>query len=139
MKQLALIAMLALAVSGLVFADHHENSYKKIATVHDLMEAVVKPNMDKLAEMKKAGGPADAGQWKHSNAYASVIAEMGQLMLLDGRVKDEVWEDGAKKMLEASKATMTASMRKDTAAWMEGLTGMSGGCRTCHKAHKPKK
>ena len=131
--------MLALSVSGLVFADHHETSYKKIATVHDLMGVVVKPSMDALAEMKKAGGPADKDQWKKANAHASTIAEMGQLMLLDGRVKDEPWEDGAKKMLEAAKATMTASMRQDTAGWMEGLTGMSGGCRTCHKVHKPKK
>lgn len=139
MKQIALVAALALTVSGLVFADNHETTYKKIATVHDMMANVVKPNMDKLAEMKKAGGPADKDGWKAANAAASVIAEANQLMLLDGRIKDEVWEDGANQVVEAAKATMTASMRMDTAGWMEGLTGMSGGCRTCHKVHKPKK
>lgn len=139
MKQLAILAALALTVSGLVFADHHESAYKKIATPHDIMAGIVKPNMDKLAEMKKAGGPADKDGWKHANAYASVIAEGNQLLLLDGRIKDKIWEDGAKQVIEAAKATMTASMRQDTAGFMEGLNGMGAGCKTCHTVHKPKK
>ena len=138
MKKLALVAVLALSV-GVLASAHEEDSYKKIATVHDIMEAVVKPNMDKLAEMKKAGGPTDEKDWKHANAYASVIAEASQLMLLDGRIKDQAWEDGAKQSVEGGKASMTAAMRQDTEGWMKSLDMLGGGCRTCHKVHKPKK
>ncbi|MBI1354725.1 MAG: hypothetical protein GC160_10285 [Acidobacteria bacterium] len=137
MKQLALLAALALTVSAGLFAADHE--YKKIATVHDIMEAIVKPNMDLLAEMKKSGGPSDEKQWKQANRAASIIGEGAELMLLDGRIKDQAWEDGAKMAIDGAQKSMTAAMRKDTNAWMESLNGIGGGCRTCHKVHKPKK
>ena len=137
MKQIARLTVLACtAAAALVAADHQ---YKKIATVHDIMAAIVKPNMDFLAELKKTGGPADEKQWKEANRAASMIGEGTALTLLDGRVKDQVWEDGAKMTLDGVQQSMTAAMRKDANAWMESLNGIGGGCRTCHKVHKPKK
>ena len=127
----------ALALTALVFAEDHE--YKKNATAHDWMEVVVKPTMDNLAAMKKAGGPQEKKDWKHSNAWASVLAESAQLMLMDGRVKDDVWEDGAKQMIAGAEATMKASMRMDAEGWNAGLGQMGASCRACHKVHKPKK
>ncbi len=137
MKRLIAVIAAALALTALVFAEDH--SYQKKATAHDLMEVVVKPTMDQLAAMNKAGGPQEKADWKHANAWASVLAESSQLLLMDGRVKDEVWSDGAKQMLEGAEATMTASMRMDAEGWKAGLGKMGGGCRTCHNVHKPKK
>jgi cytochrome c556 len=135
-KILWLVASSLIAVGSAAAADH---TYAKIATPHDLMAGAVKPNMDRLAEMRKAGGPKEIDEWKQANASASVIGEVNQLMLLDGRIKDQAWEDGATKVIEAAKATMTAAMRQDMNGFNSGLDGMSQGCRTCHKVHKPKK
>ena len=136
MRKILWLLTLSLTAVGVVAAGEH--AYSKMATAHDLMEAVVKPNMDKLAEMRKAGGPQEMKDWKHANAWASVVGEANQILLLDGRIKDDAWEQGAMKVVEGAKATMTASMRQDANGFNEGLTGMSQGCRTCHKVHKPK-
>lgn len=137
MKKILWLLTLSLTAAGVVAAGEH--AYSKMATPHDVMEYVVKPNMDKLAELRKAGGPQEMRDWRRANAWASVVGEAGQLMLMDGRVKDDAWEQGAMKVVEAAKATMTAAMRQDADGFNEGLTGMSQGCRTCHKVHKPKK
>ncbi len=137
MRKILWLVALSLTAAGVVVAGEH--AYSKMATAHDVMEAVVKPNMDKLAALRKAGGPKEMKDWKHANAWASVVGEANQLMLLDGRIKDQAWEDGAMKVVEAAKKTMTAAMRQDMDGFNEGLTGMSQGCRTCHKVHKPKK
>lgn len=139
MNKISVAAFTALALGGLLWADHHEHAYKKKATAHDLMEVVVKPTMDQLAALREAGGPQEKKDWKHSNAWASVLAESGQLLLMDGRVKDEVWADGAKQLIAGAEATMKASMRMDAEGWNAGLAAMGGGCESCHTAHKPKK
>lgn len=136
MKKTLWLVALSLALAGVVAAGEH--AYSKMATPHDLMAAVVKPNMDKLAEIRKAGGPKEMDDWKHVNAYASVIGESGQLMLMDGWVKDEAWSDGAAKLVDAAKATMTAAMRQDADGLNAGMQAMGAGCKTCHAVHKPK-
>jgi hypothetical protein len=137
MKKILWLGTLSLTAAGLVAAADH--TYSKLASPHDLMAGAVKANMDSLAEMRKAGGPKVEDDWKKANAWASVVGEVNQLMLLDGRIKDQVWEDGATKVVEAAKATMAATTKQDVNAFNAGLDGMSQGCRTCHKVHKPKK
>jgi len=139
MKKLSLFACLALLGAALLTAAHHESSPKAVASVHDLMEDVVKPNMDVLAAMKKRGGPQSEQDWKKSKSAASLIGEGAQLMLHPERVKDEAWTGGAEKSIEGAAAVMAAAEKQDTEAWMAGLTMTGQGCRTCHKPHKPKK
>ena len=136
MKKILWLVTLSLTAAGIAAAG---DAYSKMATAHDLMEAVVKPNMDKLAEIRRAGGPKEMKDWKHVNAYASLLGESGQLMLMEGWVKDDAWKDGASKLVEAAKATMTAAMRQDADGVNAGMGALGAGCKTCHAVHKPKK
>jgi cytochrome c556 len=137
MKKILWLVALSLTAAGIVAAGEH--AYSKMATPHDLMEGLVKPNMDNLAAMRKAGGPKEMKDWRHVNAWASMLGEAGQIMLMDGWVKDEAWEDGAEKVVEAAKATMTAAMRQDAEGVNAGMGQLGAGCKTCHAVHKPKK
>ncbi len=134
MRKFSFVAALALLGAGLIYADH---TYEGVADVHDIMEIVQKPSMDHLAAIMKAGGPQSDDDWKHSKAYASVLAETTQLLLMGGRVKDEVWTNGSEAVIGGAKAVMAASEAKDLAAWKGGVGQMGKGCRTCHKVHKP--
>jgi cytochrome c556 len=136
MNKILWVAALSLAAAGVVPAADH--AYSKMATPHDLMAAVVKPNMDNLAAIRKAGGPKEIDDWKHVNAYAAVLGEAGQLMLMDGWVKDDAWKNGAAKLVDAAKATMTAAVRQDAEGVNAGMGAMGAGCKTCHAVHKPK-
>ena len=136
MKNKLWIVVIAVAMAGAVRAEH---TYEKVASAHDIMELVQEPNMDGLAVMMKAGGPQSERDWKHAKAHASVLAESSQLLLMGGRIKDDVWETGANTVIGAGKASMRAAEAKDLGAWKKATAEIGKGCRGCHKVHKPKK
>ena len=136
MKNKLWIVVVALALAGVLYAEH---TYEKVASAHDIMELVQEPNMDRLAAMMKTGGPQSERDWKHAKAYASILAESSQLLLMAGRIKDDVWETGAIAVNNASKASMRAAEAKDLDAWRTANAAIGKGCRGCHKVHKPKK
>lgn len=139
MKRSGLLIATVVLVAGVAFAAHHEFSYQKVASAHALMDYVVKPVNGKLGAIRKAGGPADDGQWKSVHEHAAVLAEVGQLLQLGGRVKDDVWAANAAKLVDGAQAQMKAAMAKDTEAWMAAAKMTGGSCAGCHKVHKPKK
>ncbi len=134
MKRLFGVLAVVLTLTALGFAADFE--YQKKASTHDLMWGVVKPSMDGLAAMNKAGGPQNDADWKHARAWASVLAESGELLQMDGRVKDDVWTDGAQQVVTGGEAAMQASMGKDSEALKASMGQIGGGCRTCHQAHR---
>ena len=139
MKKILIAAILACAVAGAVYANSDgAHEYKKTASVHDLMEYMVKPAMAKIKEYREAGGPADKEQWQKAYGAISMVTEASQLVLMDGRIKDDAWSDGAKKVIEAAQGAMMGAYRMDADGYNKGLKAMSAGCKTCHDVHKKK-
>jgi cytochrome c556 len=134
MRKMLIFVLLAVLGAGLLYADH---TYESVANAPDLMAFVQKPSMDQLAAIMKAGGPQSDDDWKLSRAHASILSEATQLLLMGGRVKDEVWTSGADLVIGGAKMAVTASESKDLAAWKSGIGQMGKGCRTCHKVHRP--
>ena len=131
------MALLASAVVGVGRADSDEaHAYKKAASVHDIMEYMVEPAMDKLKAYREAGGPSDKAEWKKAFRAVSMVSEATQLMLMGGRVKDDAWRDGASAVVAAARDTMMGAYRMDANGYYKGLKAMSAGCKTCHEVHK---
>ncbi len=81
MSRIFVVSLLTIALAGLCLADSHEKpAYQKAAAIQDLMEVMVKPSMDKIQAMSKAGGPANKDEWKEANSAASLLVEAAQLM-----------------------------------------------------------
>lgn len=137
MTRIFAAALLACLTAGVGFADNHEGHvYKKAASVHDIMEYMVEPAMDKIKAYREAGGPSDKDEWKKAHGAVSMVLEATQLALMGGRVKDDAWLDGANQVVAAAQETMTSAYRMDAAGYYKGLKAMSAGCKTCHKVHK---
>ena len=135
MRKLTPALFLAFSLTLLPAADH---VYEEVASAHDLMDYIMKPSMDKLVAMNKAGGPQSEKDWKHAKAYASILAETGQLLLMAGRIKDEAWGKGARRVISGAKDSMVAAEATDISAWRAAAGSIGRGCRGCHKVHKPK-
>ena len=138
-KVLLLAGSFALACSLMFAAAHAEHHYDKVGGVHGIMEYGVKAPNGKISAMRKAGGPENEKDWKSSEHAAGMIGESMNLVLMGGRVKDDIWKQGAIDSLTGAKALVAASKSMDTAAWMKATGKMGQGCRGCHKKHKPKK
>ena len=136
MHSIVSFCVLALSLAGWARAEH---SYEKVASVHDIMEALQGPNMKALSAMMKAGGPGSDDDWKAAKKRISLIGESTQLMLMAGRVKDEPWTKGALKVVAGSKQAISAVEARDAEAFRAAMGGVGGGCRSCHKVYKKKK
>ena len=120
-------------------AENGGHVYKKAAAVNDLMEYMVKPAMDRIKVYREAGGPANKDEWQKAFGAISMVNEASQLILMDGRAKDQAWSEGAGKVIAASRDAMLGAYRMDLDGYSKGLKAMSGGCKTCHDVHKKDK
>ncbi len=136
MRTVLVAAAAALVVSIFAVADNQEHTYKKAAPVPDLMEYMVKPAMDKVKAFGEAGGPSGKDEWKKAFGAVSMVNEASQLVLMDGRVKDDAWRDGATKVVAATRDAMMGAYRMDADGYNESLKAMRTGCKTCHDVHK---
>lgn len=137
MRKLLLAGVVTLAVSiGAVAESNGGHSYKKAASVPDLMEYMVKPAMDRVKAFGEAGGPSGRDEWKKAFGAVSMVNEASQLVLMDGRVKDDAWRDGATKVVAATRDAMMGAYRMDADGFNKGLKAMRSGCKTCHDVHK---
>ena len=140
MRKIWTVAIVACAMAGSSYANDNEgHAYKKSAAVQQLMEYMVKPAMAKIKEYREAGGPADKEQWQKAYGAITMVVEANQLVLMDGRIKDEAWSNGAKQVIEAAQGAMMGAYRMDADGLNKGVKAMSAGCKTCHDVHKKKK
>ncbi|MCY4593520.1 MAG: hypothetical protein OXC19_01820 [Bryobacterales bacterium] len=140
MRKIWTVAIVACAMAGTTYAnDQGGHAYKKTATVQKLMEYMVKPAMAKIKEYREAGGPANKEEWQAAHGAISMVTEATQLTLMDGRIKDEAWSDGATAVIEAAQGAMLGAYRMDADGYNKGLKAMSAACKTCHDVHKKEK
>ena len=140
MRKLVVAGVAACALGVAVgAANAGEHVYKKKASVHDLMEYMVKPAMAKIKAYREAGGPSEKEEWQTAFGAITMVAEASQLVLMDGRVKDAAWSEGANKVITASQDAMMGAYRMDADGYQKGLKAMSAGCKTCHDVHKKDK
>jgi cytochrome c556 len=104
-----------------------------------LMRGINQPNCGGIAAALKDKGPADDKAWEALACHASILNEMSHVVMDDGRCPDGVWAGAGKALREGSAALLGASEKKDLAAAQEAMKGVTGSCKSCHDAHKPKK
>jgi len=134
MKTFFGMAIAILAVCGMTFAQ--EPAYEVKASTQQLMSKIVRPSNGEIGAMRKAGGPRSDEDWAAAAATASILAEIGQVLQMGDRPKDEVWTDGAQRLTAGATSLAAASKSKNAEAWTAAASEMGQGCRTCHKVHR---
>jgi len=108
----------------------------RLAATKHLMRCINQPNCAGLAGLLKDPGPADAKAWDSAIAQASVLNEMGYVLMEDDRCPDGVWADATKNLREGSAKVVSALQEKDLKAANAAFGTVTGACGSCHKAHK---
>ena len=111
----------------------------RAAATRYLMGGVMQPNCAGLAGLLKDPGPADDKAWETAKMQASVLNEMGFLLMDDGRCPDAVWAGATKDLREGSAGVLAALEKKDLKAANTAFQSVTGACSMCHKAHRAPK
>ena len=131
----------AVAAVGLVLLDQHSAEAQKkgksrAAQTKYLMQGINQPNCAGLAKSLGKDGSIEDKAWETAVQQASLLNEMGYLLMDDGRCPSGDWAGACKTLKESSAAVLTAAEDKDADAARAAFKTLTGACAKCHKAHK---
>ncbi len=123
-------------VAGALIAQVPSN-FQPVGTMSQLMVDIIYPASDALFYIER-DPPKDEHEWNVIRGQALIVAESGNLLLMDGRARDqERWVKDAKLMIDAGQAAFKAAQKKD----MQGILALSdrltASCIQCHRDYRP--
>lgn len=119
--------------------------FSPVVDVKQLMTAVVEPAAEQFWDAvgtvddstgSTSYGPRSAEDWALVRNAAVVIAESGNLMMLDGRAKDrQQWMVLSRAMVVAGQQAIAAATAQDTARVFESGGVVYEACTRCHAVY----
>ena len=108
-----------------------------VGTMSELMLRVIYPYSDAMFYIQRAA-PKNDVEWNELQGKALALAEFGNVMMMQGRARDqEQWMRDAKLLAEAGSAAFRLAKAKD----VEGIVGLNEqlvmSCTSCHMHYRP--
>ena len=127
---LSMIALLAVTIHA------QSRSTTPVATIKQIQEAMISPSSDTIFNVGRAA-PASDEEWLVVRNAAVILAEAGNLLMLEGRAKDtEQWMDLAGELVAAGNDALVAAERQDVAAVLESGNRIAAACEACHQPYR---
>jgi cytochrome c553 len=124
-------AAVAVAASGPPF--------RPVATISQIMVAITLPYSDALLYIER-NPPKGDRDWETLQMQALMLAESGNLLMMDGRAKNQgQWMKDARLLVEAGAAAVTATRAKDLQAVLALNNQIVAACITCHTQFRPRR
>lgn len=125
-------------------ADPPPASYRPVATIDQVMDAIVIPSSQAIfdAVVYDNGvlvqSPKVDDDWFALQMHALAVAEAGNLLLMPGRVKDTGdWQTMAHAMTDAAVKVGKAAEAKDVDGLLTTGGEMYSACVGCHRKYLP--
>jgi len=108
-----------------------------VGTMSELMLKVIYPYSDAMFYIQR-NPPKNEIEWNELQGKALALAEFGNVMMMQGRAKDQdQWLRDAKLLAEAGAAAFRLAKAKD----VEGIVGLNEqlvtSCTSCHMHYRP--
>ena len=131
-----------LLVSLLLFlasaAPAQQPTLKPVATVKQLMKAIVIPSSDAVFQVA-AKEPKNDEQWAAVQNSALALAEAGNLLMIGSRAKDQgEWMKQSQALLDLGSAAFKAAEAKDVDAVSKAGDEIYEVCEGCHSKYMEK-
>ena len=113
-------------------------TFQPVATVSQIMIAVTYPYSDNLLYIER-NPPKNDNEWSTLEKQALMLAESGNLLMMEGRARDQgEWMQDAKLLVEAGIASVKAVRAKDVQAILALNDQIVTACTTCHMKYHPR-
>lgn len=128
-----LVGLLLLACAAVAQAP----AFQPVASVSQIMLAITYPYSDALLYIER-NPPKDDREWEALQKQALMLAESGNLLMMEGRAKDQgEWMKDAKLLVDAGIAAVKATRAKDVQAVVDLNDQIVAACTTCHTGYHP--
>ena len=110
---------------------------RRVGTMKDLMSKIIYPTSDAVFYISTRTPKTDA-EWAELQAKTLMLAESGNLLLMQGRRRDdERWVADTKLMIDAGASAFAAATSKDVDALVALNDALYESCVTCHRHYRP--
>ena len=124
-----------LIVSAIPGTAQQAPAFKPVATVKQLMEALIIPASDQIFQLA-AEGPKTSDEWTAVRNSAIVLAESGNLLMIGRRAPDnKAWTKESQALIAAAQDAIKAVDTKNAEALMEAGNQVYEVCDSCHKQY----
>ncbi len=123
-------------LAGVALAQAPSN-FQPVGTTSQLMIDIIYPASDALFYIER-DPPKNDHDWNVIRGQALMVAESGNLLLMDGRARDQDrWVKDTKLMIDAGAAAFKAAQKKDMQGILALSDQLSGSCIKCHRDYRP--
>ena len=129
------VAVLGGALALAAIGTAQDAGLKQVATVTELMQAMVIPASNALFDLPRQVPETDEG-WTEVRNSAVILAESGNLLMIGSRAqRSDVWMSTSRALVEAGEAALKAAQSRDVDAITEVGNQIIDACETCHEKH----
>jgi len=112
-------------------------TYEPVASIGQIMQAMVQPSSMAIQAAAKDTGPADDRAWRAVVNNAIVMQESAQLLLIGNRAKDsDGWVKAEHAYQSAAADVQKAAAAKDLAALQTSTSAINATCQGCHGTYR---
>jgi hypothetical protein len=109
---------------------------KPVASLMQLHEAMISPSSDAIFDVGREA-PKDDRAWTAVRNHAVVLAESGNMLMLEGRAKDKGdWMKFSTALADAAAAALRAAEAKNLDALLEAGDRIVPVCEACHEPYR---
>jgi len=135
-----------LVIAGIVFAAvaaiaqeaaQPAPTFRPVGTMSQLMIDIIYPTSDAIFYMDR-DPPKTSKQWNDLAAQALMLAESGNLLLMEGRARDQKnWVLDSKMMIDLGAKAFKAAQEHNLDALRALNDPLNAACVTCHQQYRP--
>jgi hypothetical protein len=121
--------------------------FNTVLNLKQFMEWVMDPAADAVWESVKTIttqkgteeiAPKTEEQWAAVRAGAATLTEAGNMLMIEGRAKDnKEWMAAARRLITAAEVALKAANAKNSEAVFASGTDIYNACAACHKRYAP--
>ena len=131
-RSLVLLTIVVLAGTATAQAP----SFQPVGTMSQLMVDIIYPTSDDIFYAER-DVPKTGPMWTALQRSALTLAESGNLLMMSGRARDEMWIKDAKMLVDVGAAAYRAALAKDLDAVLALNDQLYTACVTCHQQYRP--
>ena len=109
---------------------------KPVASIMQIHEAMISPSSDAIFDVGREAPKSDK-EWIAVRNHAVILAESGNMLMLDGRAKDKRdWMKFSAGLAQAAGAALKAAEARNLDALLEAGDRIVPVCEACHEPYR---
>ena len=131
------VVVIAAAVAMAQEASQPAQTFRPVGTMSQLMIDIIYPTSDAIFYVDR-DPPKTQKQWNDLAAQALTLAESGNLLLMEGRARDQKnWLLDSKMMIDLGAKAFQAAQEHNIDAIRALNDPLNAACVTCHQQYRP--